>query len=431
MRLRVVLAASLCSVFSVSGLSAQFVQYTTPGDFQGPAESREQSFERAMREARWKFGRLLVDPWIGIRNAGYQDNLTQTDESGEARPERVSDLTVSFGAGINTYLPIGSDLTWGTFILPEYVWWQDSTERRRFNGRYGTGLFANFGRIGFETLVSSSEQSQIATIEIEEPLNQRSNRATLDLTVDLGKGLLFFGKGVSSETRSLEDEPAFQALGRLDRDESVYGAGIGFLSQRGLRFGIGFEESETDTLNASNSSEGSAIVFDAQYDAPLFKLSLDIADRSIDPKANSSFVPFSGTTTSVNLRSRAVGPVWFDVFARRNLALSLQETVSRIEDEVLGAGLRTSLGSKVSLRAFVEEGELIYVEQDRSVVNRIDDVRSYGVSLRLALGRFAAVFNGRRSEYDSNFMENNRTLTQISTSITLAGIGGGSSPWGG
>ena len=130
-----------------SRAEAQFVSYSAPGSFQGPSGSREAVFDREMQEAKWRFGRLLVDPWIGLRNVGYQDHLTQVDGVITPQPGDVSDLTVTLGAGINTYMAIGSDFIWGTFVLPEYVWWQDLSERSRLNHRYGTGLSGNLGMV--------------------------------------------------------------------------------------------------------------------------------------------------------------------------------------------------------------------------------------------------------------------------------------------
>lgn len=412
---------------------AQFVQYTSPGDFQGPAESREQTFERAMKNARWRFGRLLADPWLALRNVGYQDNLTEPSVSGDSEAERVSDVTASVGAGLNTYMAIGSDFIWGTFVLPEYVWWQEFTERRRLNGRYGTGLFGNLGRIGLEATVSRFEQPEIFSIEVDEPFNQRSDQAVLDFTVDLGKGLLFFGRADETRFRSLEDAAPFEVLGRLDRDETIYRAGLGFLSTRGLRIGVGIEESETafEPSAVERSNTGSAIVLDLQYDGPLFKLAAELADRSFEPETtDSEFVPFDGETGSLNLSFRTSGPVWLEFFGRRHLSYSLQETVSYIENDSVGLGLSSALGSRTRMRVFFEQGDSSFLALDAASMDRVDDRASLGASLSVTLGRLSFSLNAARTDYESNFPENDRQVTRLSTSLALGGGQRRSSPWG-
>jgi len=43
--------------------SAQFTQYTPPGTFHESRETTDLILQRNMDEARWKAGRVLLDPW--------------------------------------------------------------------------------------------------------------------------------------------------------------------------------------------------------------------------------------------------------------------------------------------------------------------------------------------------------------------------------
>ena len=65
----VVLLALLASVRSTPAV-AQFVQYTQPGFFEPRREDTEKVLERHMTEARWRAGRLFLDPWVGMRDSG-------------------------------------------------------------------------------------------------------------------------------------------------------------------------------------------------------------------------------------------------------------------------------------------------------------------------------------------------------------------------
>ncbi len=339
-RVLFMVALGVSLILVASPARAQFVQYAPPGDFQSPAEAREEVLTRAMERARWRFGRLLVDPWIFVRNVTYQE-----DQASGGDPPTTSDLTLSIGAGVNTYMTLGSDFIWGTFVLPEYTWWQDLDERRRLNGRYGTGLFGNLGRLGVEATISRFDESSIFSDEVQQQASQRSDRGDLSVTLDLGKGFLLFGDVELRSLSSLEDDTSLEFLNRLDRDETVYRAGVGFRSPRGVKLGIGFERSDVEfdesALNRSNS--GDAIVFDFTYEARLFILRGQVASRSVEPEGGADFVPFDDITGDVNLGWRPIGPARIELYARQDVAYSVQPQISYIEYDLAGVGVRFSL----------------------------------------------------------------------------------------
>ena len=140
---------------------AQFVQYNPPGDFRSQAESTEVVFEREMAGARWRLGRLYASPWFAIRDLTYiKSDSTSNPGSGEG------DLSATLGAGLDAYLPLGSDFVLGGYVRPEYVWWRDNDARRRLNGANGVGLFGNLGRIGLVGSAGRSERSAIFSHEL-------------------------------------------------------------------------------------------------------------------------------------------------------------------------------------------------------------------------------------------------------------------------
>lgn len=426
MRLRPGGAAALWLALLPAAAGAQFIQYSPAGDFVSPSESREETFDAAMEEARWRFGRLLVDPWFGVRNVGYQDNVTSGTTGDDA-----SDFTASLGAGVNTYLPLGSDFIWGTFVLPEYTWWKDESDRRRLNGRYGTGLFGNLGRIGVEGLASRFEEPQIFSREFEEQVNQRTDEGLLTFTLDIGKGFLLFARGTLRRYRSLDDEGVLAVLRGLDREERIVGAGVGVRLKRGWSVGIGLEESEAEfepgSIDRSNS--GSSVVLEYEYDGPYFDLTGDLALRSIEPEPGSAFVEFDGLTGRFNLAGRPLGPVQLQLFGGRDVTYALQADSSYFEEDRLGVALVYSVGSLASLRAFAESGESAFVAVAPAGPQRVDDRASYGLSVSVRRGPVSIGIGAERNEYESNFPQFDREFTRITSSVNV-GLGRGrASPW--
>lgn len=425
MRRTCLLAGVAAALMMAAPACGQFVQYAPPGDFVSPAESRAETFKRAMERSRWRFGRLLVDPWIYLRDFAYQDNQTSSAED-----QSVTDLTVGIGAGINTYMTIGGDFIWGTFLLPEYTWWQDLDERRRLNGRYGTGLFENVGRIGVEATLTRFDESAIFSDEVEQQVSQRTDSGELSLTYNLGRGFLLFADFAARSFSSLEDDPALAALSRLDRDETIYRVGVGFESLRGVKLSLGFEQSDVEFESAGldRSNSGDAIVFDFLYDGPLFLLNGQLASRSVDPEMSSEFIPYDDITGSLNLGSRPIGPARLELYARQDVSYSIQSRVSYVEYETAGAGIRVSLGSRGELHVYGEEGDDEYLQLEPGDLPRTDDRTSYGLSFSLRFDRYSFSIGYTVDDYESTIPVFDRDFTRFRTSVSVGGAR--TSPWG-
>ena len=125
--LGVVGALFLCHLLFQPTASAQFTQYTPAGTFNESRESTDLVLQRNIDEARWKAGRVLLDPWFGVRDIGYVSNVQGTG---------VSDYTATAGIGIRGWLPLSSEFTLAAHFLPEYVWWKNLTSRNRWNGPF-------------------------------------------------------------------------------------------------------------------------------------------------------------------------------------------------------------------------------------------------------------------------------------------------------
>ena len=186
-------SARLVSAFAVAAsfllvvpLAAQFAQYTAPGGPADALESRREALEKAVDDARWKAGPLRLDPAFGLSDVAYVDSDRSGDEA---------DLTATATAGLRGYLPVGSRSTLVLFALPEYVWWQDRTEARRLNQRFGAGLFTYFNRLAVGIQASRLENVGYASNELARRVASRGDTLAADVEIPIGSRISLVGGG--------------------------------------------------------------------------------------------------------------------------------------------------------------------------------------------------------------------------------------------
>ncbi len=408
-----------------TGASAQFEQYTPPGSFEETRESTEDLLERSMKEARWRLGRFFLHPWLGLRNLAYVDPVVDRDGS------EVSDITASIGAGIRAYAPVGRELTLAVHALPEYVWWQDLSERRRINGRYGAGLFGNLGRTGLEITATRKEDSRYVSREIEERVNTRDELGTFALEVDVGHGIAVFGEGSVRRLRFVDDtaQEALLGLGQLERDEEILRAGLTVPLSGGLTLGLGLESSEVDfTTNGDRSHSGTSPVLHLDYGGPRFFLAIRLAFRDLEADPGSRFVAYDDLTGNLQSSWKLSGNTEIQLFGDRNLVYSSDDRWAYFEDTGFGLGVRTALTSQMSLRVYAEQGDNTYTSFVPASPERSDDYVAFGGQLRIGLGRVTLTIGASTTDYDSSFPGLDRSTTTIRSGLTLGSRSG--SPWG-
>ncbi len=405
--------------------SGQFDQYTPPGSFEETRESREEQLERSMKEARWRLGRVYLHPWLGLRNVSFVDPVTDRDGT------EISDFTASIGAGIRAYVPVGRELTLAVHALPEYVWWQDLSERRRFNGRYGAGLFGNFGRTGLEITATRDEDARVVSREIEELVNTRDEQGKLALEVDVGRGISVFGEGSVRQLRFTDDteERTLLGLESLERDEEILQAGLRLPLPRGLTLGLGVERSEVDfTQNDDRSHSGTSPILQLDYDGPRFSLAIHVAFRDLEADPGSRFVPYDDLTGSLQSSWKLSNSTEIQLFGNRNLVYSPGDRWAYLEDTGFGLGILTALTSQLSLRVYAEQGDNSYVSFVPTSLERNDDYVAFGGQLQVGLGRVTLTLDASTTDYDSNVPGFDRSTTAIRTGLILGSRTG--SPWG-
>lgn len=424
MRARIGLGVAVSGVLGMAALGlpllAQTVQYTRPGAFEERREDTQEILERNITEARWKAGRVLLDPWLGVRDASYVDNVGNQGES---------DATITVGAGLRGWLPVGSEFTLSAHALPEYVWWKDFSQRNRLNGRYGAGIFGNLGNTGIEAKIERIDDAEFFSREFEDKVNTSTDQGILNLEFGLGRGLSVFAGGVLRSV-DYEDDPdqALPSLSVVDRDEAMGRAGVSFELPRGFKVGVGAEYTKTDfepgISDRSNSGPAPLVLFD--YDGSSLFVTASFAYRSLEPDGDSRFVDYHGVTGRAEIAWRTLGRLELQLFGGNDLVYSFTDTWAYFDDTSIGVGVRTGVTEWFDFRVFVETGDNDYTPFVDDGPNRVDDYDVWGGNVNFKFTRFSIYLGGSLTDYSSNIPRFDRDVTQFRSGFRF-GLGNGKS----
>lgn len=422
------LAAALATLASTSA-RGQFEQYTQPGSgAAGAVAVSKEEMDQALAEARWHAGAVRLAPWIGLRDVAWNDNPGATAEGADAE----DDVSVTAGAGLRAYLPTGPDVYWTAHALPEYVWYADQSERRRLNGRYGAGVFGFFNRLTLEATGQRIEALEVLTAEVPEQANSRQDRVALGAEVELGFSTSVFVQADTARIRNLlneEERESGPQLQLLDRDQDRLRAGLRYRPRERWSMALGMEWTETELLSEARdlSSSGEAPLVQLDYRGPKLFASADAQLRSLEPEGDSVFPETDATTYGlrVGVEGNRLSPV---LYARQSLALAISAGYSHFETQVVGVSTSLSLGHRTGLRVFAETGRSDFTTLSPEVPAREDDLTSFGGDVSFAAGRFLSFrLGGYRSEFDSNLPGQDRSLSVLSTGVSL-GLSGEDAP---
>jgi hypothetical protein len=399
---------------------AQFDQYTEPGGPRDRPRSRQEQLEGAMESAPWRFGVVRLKPWISLSDIQYVDNaLAMGDEE-----EKVSDVTATLGAGLRAYLRTGPKLIWAAHVLPEYVGWQELDERNSVNGRYGLGAFGLFNRMTLEALVERDQEQRFASPEIPEQAHLRSERGRLAAEVRVSGHMSVFGSAQVGRVRHLVDDPAEAPLDLLNRDTTYLRAGLRWHLPRGWSLGLGAERSqadfEQDGIDYSNA--GTAPVVEVRWDRGEEYLRFEAAQRELEPRGDSRFVPFDETTANLEVGFNTEGriPLW--TYGGRGLAYSFSGDWAYLTEDRLGITAGPKLGWRTGLRLFGELGRHDYTAAAAGVPERDDDATAYGAALVFAFGKTTSLtVSARRFDVDSNLAGFDRSVTSLGLGLAFGG----------
>ncbi len=407
---------------------AQFQQYAPPEDIVAGRRPVAAIVEDATAGAKWRLGRLRLDPWIGVRNLNYVDNERAGQEGGPLD----DDLTVSVGAGLRAYVPLGAEVTWAAYALPEYSWWRDLDALRQWNGRYGTGFFGDLGRVSLQASAQRTEDARVFSREFEQAVNTRDDRALVGIEVEAGAGVSPFLEGWVREFTFFRQDEAQPPVDVLNREERVARAGLRFDVPGGLRLGVGAERSETEFEDPQSprANSGTSPLLELDYAGSRLSVSGHLVYLDLEPETGPEGLAFEDFTGEFRVGLRAAGSLEIELFGSRNLVYSFQSTWAYYEDESLGAALHFALGAWGDLRLFGERGSTDYAPIEAGPeADRVDDFDGFGGELSLKLHpRVTLVVITAETDYDSNLPQFDRTVTAVRGGLIVGARSG--SPWG-
>ena len=399
--------------------SAQLGQYIPAGSLGRSEVSTKEAIEKAVADARWKFGGLRVQPWFGIRDVSYVDNVF--GEAGEG----VSDLTATAGAGLRAYLPVGGNVTLEAHVLPEYTWWQDQDALAGTHVNAGAGLFAYFNRLTIEARFISSDLQQRVSSEIELPAELRSAGGNLAVDLDLAGPFGFFA-GLNQARNEYRDErsptDANLDLPLLDRDETILRGGIRY-ERGGFYLGLGAQRSETDfeldSRDRSNQGEGPLLALaltgnriSASVDAAYLKL-----EGTDDTSQFSGFQDLSGR---LRLELKLGSRLRPSVYAAQHVLYTLAEDSSHAVERRLGGSFGFALGWRTTARVFAETGTSDF-EGSGAIANRRDRLRAAGGDLTLEVRRSLSLLVGFSDTKHSSNQGFERSTTALRIALDFGG----------
>ena len=420
---RTTLVVLLGLLLPASTLLGQFSGYTAPGSLAQLPRDRKTTLEKAVDEARWKVGVLRLDPWFGVTNAGWVDDGAQDAEG----KELGRDFTATVGAGLRAYLRNGPRVIWAAHALPEYVYWVDRTEARQTVGRYGAGLFGYFNHLTVEATATRDETQSEVTSASFRRIDNRLDRAGIDLDLRVGGAFSLFAGAVESRYRFLTgDDPGLASVRDLDRDESLVKGGVRYRGGGGLTLGAGYQQSRNDFSSDPQglSSDASAPFVEMGYEGPRLKLEASVTRWTIDPTAAGS----ASIRETTGLARLAVAPesrISPTIYYSRGLTYTFSEVGSFQIADRYGAQVAVKLGWRTLLSGYVERGTDDFRSLSGTSTARQDDETAWGVLATLQLGRGMAIaVGGTWTKFTSNLPGFDREQRQLRIGLALGRLGG-------
>jgi hypothetical protein len=414
---------SVLLLFFVAGAAgAQFSEYTTPGGPDGRPADRKGQLAKETESARYHLGPLRIAPTISLQNVAYVKNLLGTGVA-----ETPNDFTATVSGGFRAYLPASSRATFTAYVLPEYVWWQKETDRRRLDGLYGVGFDGFWNRLTLRLQVESDATQEVLSAEVPRLTNARTDQIGGTVELRLTGAVSAFVTGKVDTLQSLTDaeDPVSLLLAQLDHDERVARAGFHWRPTDDWLIGVGAEYSEvtfTDhqpgAVNRSNS--GTAPVLEVSRENGRLYFHADVAQRSLTANQGATFAKYDKTTGNITVSYAFTPELELFVYANRNLEYSLESNYSYFDDLRHGASLHVKLGQRTAASIFGETGSLGYTGLTPGTPDRRDDLVAYGGAVTLNVAHGVAVsLVGSSTRFTSNLPGLGRSLNAVGLSVTL------------
>jgi hypothetical protein len=407
---------------------AQFVTNSLAG--RSGSSSDEGSFssaESSMEQALWTAGAFRLDPWLGIRDAGFVDNLSiSVREDGVQTPTQLFDFRVVAGAGLRAYVPLGAHVIWSANVLEEYNAWAGNTDRNRWASSWGTGLFVEGNRASFDVRASSRETQDFTTSEVEILTQQVRDFLNASFETRMVRSLYLWARASDGEIRQEAlEETAQPIVGQLDRDEQSASAGLRFQLGSTMNLSVGYKDTETDFFGTSDrSNEATAPLLDFTYRGHNLVYDMRLAYYDVVPKEGALLEPFQELNAQLRLVINPEGRFDVTPYLRRHANYSVTSEFSHFIQARLGVRFGIPIATRMRLELFAEGGTDDYSPfSDSDIGDRTDDVTAWGGSFSIPLNeRVSLRISGQSEDFSSEFPNADRTRTRIGLGIGL-GLG--------
>ncbi|HLE60229.1 MAG TPA: hypothetical protein VI700_01700, partial [Thermoanaerobaculaceae bacterium] len=378
------------AILLASAAMAQFQQYIAPGSLGVELIPTKERLDTAMEEAPFRLGPLRLGLWFALQNVNWVNNVYGT------AIDQKSDFTATASLGLHGYLPAGPKLVFALYALPEYVWWNDLTYLRGWNGKYGVGVFGYFNRVTLELQAADWRTQQFYSTENPIPVDLKRQRGAAALEVEVLGRLSVFGTAWENRWRyegQAESAVPADVLQLSDRNEKSVGGGLRYRFSKSFAFAIGYEELTTDflydTRNRSSSGDGRFVELELRGNRLWATARATVL--TLRPQGNSQFAALDTTTGRVQIGWKPGGKLEFQAYGGRNISYPLLALQSYYTDQRWGVGLQLPLGWRSTGRIFWEQGRDEYPRVTGESMERIDDSNGYGVGLNVKLGKGSAV----------------------------------------
>lgn len=391
------LACSLASGFLAVAASAQYTAVSPPESGGVP----DQKVLRGnIEEARWTAGPFRLQPWLGLRDVSYVSSQQSASEDEEQ--DNDGQLTVTAGAGLRAYAPVGSKVVWASHLMPEYVWWQDDESKDGLAGRYGMGFFGYANRLEFQLSHRLVEQQRFFSDEVQELTLVSTATSSVGVDAEILRGVHVYGGWQRIEFEGNSDDD--QVFTQLDRVEDGWNAGVRLVSRRGWSVGVGTRQldAEFDETARDLSFEAEAILFDVQAEIRKVTASLELEEIEYTPREGSELAPVEVTLGDLRLTFQPRERYGFELYGQRRQDYSVRETRSLLFTEEQGLRLllhRRRLG--LTLMAGTGTVEAEGVAGIASVA--ATDYDTWGAQLSWSISRFGSLrLNVLNRDYDDS-----------------------------
>ncbi len=395
MRAQLLVVGVIAVVATAPAARAQFTQYAAPGSLAQGEESTKERLQKEMEQAQWQLGPLRLEPWVGLGNLTYYDDVEPWREG------KQSDVTASAGAGVTAFLPLGQRVLLAGYALPEYSWWREKRKKDRPTSRYGLGVFADLGRLSFDFRGFRASQRRYIGFDDEVPVDVRREGASLGAQVRLLRRLYMYGTAEETRWRYRDEDLEGAPLPRLrtlDRDERTTSSGLRYLFRNRLTLSLGYRRSQTDFLLADfdRSNSGSGPTLAIEYTGRWMSLSSELAEYDLNARGGSNFQPFKGRLGSARAQWKLGARSGVSLYGVESLAYTFGD-VGYYKVRNTGAALQLPIGWRGRASLFGERGTHNFIGGGRAR----EDVRSVGATVDLSLWRRSSLsMRWERQNYD-------------------------------